>query len=223
MGRKRKIFAVLLIGIGLQILLGPLFGFFTIAALLLLLIGVMRLRSGRSMKQGYILAGIGLGLLLLDHLMIVLGITLISLGLFYVRANKAHRGQPYRLKQGFITNIRSDREPWMMESSSSWHVIGDIDCDLSLAMPDESETVLYFQGILGDLDFSIPEDYGVEIEAYLLFGQIGFEPNLYPSAERQQGLQNRLQWKSANYDTSTQKVKFVISYIAGDLNIRLSS
>lgn len=222
MGRKRKVFAVLLIGIGLQVLLGPLFGFFTIAALLLLLIGMMRLRSG-AMRQGYIFGGIGLGLLLLDHLMIVIGITLISLGWFYVRANKAHRGQPYRLKQGFITNVRYDREPWMMQSSSSWHAIGDIDCDLSLAIPDEAETVLYFQGILGDLDFSIPEDYGVEIEAYLLFGQIGFESNGYPVAERQQGIQNRLQWRSANYLTSTQKVKLVISYIAGDLNIRLFS
>ncbi|WP_411345256.1 cell wall-active antibiotics response protein LiaF [Paenibacillus sp. WLX1005] len=222
MNRKRDAAAVVLIGLGMLILLGPFFGFFTIVALLLLLIGVLGLRKGK-MKQGYICLSIGTGLLLLDHLALVLGIVLISLGWFYFRANKAHRGQKHHAKQNFINTSQHNRDPWLMQSSSSWHAIGDIDYDLSLAMAEDAETVLYFQGIIGDLDFTIPEEYGVEIEAHVLFGQIGFDPDRRSGVERRQGVLNRVQWTSANYGSSVQRVKLVVFYVAGDLNIRLSA
>ncbi|ANF98228.1 cell wall-active antibiotics response protein LiaF [Paenibacillus bovis] len=222
MSRKREAFAVMLIGIGMLVLLGPYVGFFTIVALLLLLIGVIALRHGK-MRKGYICLGTGAGLLLLDHLALVLGIGLISLGIFYVRANKAHGGQKHFSQQNFIKTVQYNRDPWMMRSTSSWHAIGDIDCDLSLAMAEEPDTVLYFHGLIGDLDFVIPEEYGVEIEAHLLFGQIGFNPEHPMGMERRQGVLNRVQWKSANYLNSAQRVKLVIFYVAGDLNIRLSA
>lgn len=222
MSRKREAFAVMLIGVGMLVLLGPYVGFFTIVALLLLLIGVTGLRHGK-MRRGYICLGTGAGLLLLDHLALVLGIGLISLGIFYVRANKAHRGQKHHSQQNFIKTLQHNRDPWMMRSISSWHAIGDIDCDLSLALAEEADTVLYFHGLIGDLDFVIPEEYGVEIEAHLLFGQIDFNPDDHAGMERRQGVLNRVQWKSANYMNSTQRVKLVIFYVAGDLNIRLSA
>ncbi len=222
MSRKREVFAVVLIGIGLLILLEPFVGFFTIVALLLLLIGVLRLRRGR-MRQGYICLASGIGILLLDHIMLLFGILLISLGWFYVRANKAHQGQKHRTQQGFVRTSQHNRDPWMLQSTSSWHVIGDIDYDLSLAIAEESETVLYFHGIIGDLDFTIPEEYGVEIEANVLFGQIGFDPDHRSGTQRRQGIWNQVQWKSENYLTSVQRVKLVVFYVAGDLNIRLSA
>ncbi|MNJ00048.1 hypothetical protein D3C73_1592820 [compost metagenome] len=73
-----------------------------------------------------------------------------------------------------------------------------------------------FQGIVGDIDLVVPEDYGVEIEAFVMFGQIEFEPN------RETGMLNKLYWKSPNYDNSDQKVKIIISYVIGDVDIRLT-
>jgi len=72
-----------------------------------------------------------------------------------------------------------------------------------------------FQGIVGDVDLVIPEDYGVEIEAFVLFGQIDF------SHDKETGMLNRLYWKSPNYETRDQKVKIIISYLVGDVDIRL--
>ncbi len=222
MTRKREAAAVVLISIGLLILLEPFVGFFTIVALVLLLIGVLGLRRGK-MRQGYICLASGIGLLLLDHIMLLFGIVLISLGWFYIRANKAHHGHKHRTQQNFVRTSQHNRDPWMLQSTSSWHVIGDIDYDLSLAIADESETVLYFQGIIGDLDFTIPEEYGVEIEANVLFGQIGFNSDYRTGTQRRQGIWNRVEWQSPNYGTSVQRVKLVVFYVAGDLNIRLSA
>ncbi|WP_322907386.1 cell wall-active antibiotics response protein LiaF [Paenibacillus campi] len=222
MSRKKEALAVVLIGLGLLILLEPFVGFFTIVALVLLLIGVLGLRRG-TMRQGYIFLASGIGLLLLDHIMLLFGIVMISLGWFYIRANKAHRGHKHRTQQGFVRTSQHNRDPWMLQSTSSWHVIGDIDYDLSLAMAEEAETVLYFHGIIGDLDFTIPEEYGVEIEAHVLFGQIGFDSDERSSVQRRQGIWNRVEWKSPNYHNSVQQVKLIIFYVAGDLNIRLSA
>ncbi|MOA67584.1 hypothetical protein D3C78_1948280 [compost metagenome] len=62
----------------------------------------------------------------------------------------------------------------------------------------------------------IPDDYGVEIEAFVMFGQIDFDPH------KETGIMNRLYWKSPNYDQREQKVKIIISYLIGDVDIRLT-
>ncbi|MNI75991.1 hypothetical protein D3C73_1321860 [compost metagenome] len=75
---------------------------------------------------------------------------------------------------------------------------------------------MLFQGIFGDMDIHLSEEYGVEIEAFVLFGSIEF------GTHRDTGMMNRLNWKSANYDTCEHKVKFNVSYLMGDLDVRVS-
>ncbi|MGV2787997.1 hypothetical protein GNF98_20405, partial [Clostridium perfringens] len=97
MDRNRWI-AVGLISLGFIMLFGRWFGFFTIVALLLMFAGVLQIRQGH-VKKGYILLGVGAVLLLLEHLMLIIGISLISLGIFYGKSKRAHTTTKYVQKQ----------------------------------------------------------------------------------------------------------------------------
>ncbi|OKP89600.1 hypothetical protein A3844_06385 [Paenibacillus helianthi] len=213
MDKRNRMLAIGLIGVGCLMIFGRWLGFFSIVALLFLLLGIYRTTSGK-VKQGYKLLGVGAVLLLLDHLLLVLGICLISLGMFFVKSRRIQRRGGFMQKQSFSSRFDWDLSPWVMSSLSAWHVLGEADIDLSLAMAEDRETVMLFQGIFGDTDIHLSEDYGVEIEAFVLFGSIEF------GSHRDAGMLNRLNWKSANYDSCEQKVKFNISYIMGDLDVR---
>lgn len=212
MDRNRWI-ALGCIAIGLLMIFGRWIGFFTIAALLLIALGVHYIRTG-NVRNGYMLLGVGAVLILLEHLMLIIAISLISLGIFYRKAQRAHGSQNYVQRQNFMSNFDWNTSPWVMRSLSVWHVIGEADVDLSLSMPEEKDTVLMFHGLLGDIDIAIPEEYGVEIEALVLFGSID------AGREKETGFMNRLKWRSPNYDYSEYKVKFIVSYLGGDVSIR---
>ncbi|MEK5239657.1 cell wall-active antibiotics response protein LiaF [Paenibacillus sp. FSL L8-0470] len=215
MDKRNRLIAIGLIGIGCLMIFGRWLGFFSIVALLLLLLGIYRTTSGR-VKQGYTLLGVGAVLLLLDHLLLVLGICLISLGMFFVKSKRMQKRGGFMQKQSFSSRFDWDLSPWVMRSLSAWHVMGEADVDLSLAMAEDKETIMLFQGIFGDMDVHLSEDYGVEIEAFVLFGSIEF------GSHRDTGMLNRLNWKSANYDISENKVKINVSYLMGDLDISMS-
>ncbi|CAM4497312.1 cell wall-active antibiotics response protein LiaF [Paenibacillus typhae] len=215
MDKRNRLIAIGLIGVGCLMIFGKWIGFFSVVALLFLLLGIYRTTSGK-VKQGYKLLGIGAVLLLLDHLLLVLGICLISLGVFYVKSKRLQQGKAFMQKQSFSSRFDWDLSPWVMRSLSAWHVLGEADVDLSLAIAEDKETIMLFQGIFGDMDIHLSDDYGVEIEAFVLFGSIEF------GSHRDTGMMNRLNWKSANYDTSSNKVKFSISYLMGDLDLTKS-
>jgi lia operon protein LiaF len=215
MDKRNRLIAIGLIGVGCMMIFGRWLGFFSIVALLFLFLGVYRTTSGK-VKQGYKLLGIGAILLLLDHLVLVLGICLISLGMFFTKSKRVQRKEGFMQKQNFSSRFDWDRSPWVMHSLSSWHILGEADLDLSLAMAEQKETVMLFQGIFGDMDIQLSDDYGIEIEAFVLFGSIEF------GNQRDTGMLNRLNWKSPNYESSEYKVKFSVSYLMGDLDVRLS-
>lgn len=214
MEKRNRLIAIGLIGFGCLMIFGRWIGFFSIVALFFLLLGAYRTTTGK-VKQGYTLLGIGAIMLLLDHLVLVLGICLVSLGMFLAKSKRMQRKAGFMQKQNFSSRFDLDRAPWVMHSLSAWHVLGEADLDLSLALAEDKETVLLFQGIFGDMDIQLADGYGVEIEAFVLFGSIDF------GSQRDTGMMNRLNWKSANYETSEYKVKFSISYLMGDLDVRL--
>ncbi|USB32587.1 cell wall-active antibiotics response protein LiaF [Paenibacillus sp. YPG26] len=216
MDKRKSFLAIMLIGFGLLLFFGQGINFLTIAALLFLVYGVHKIRQGEEIKTGYILLAVGSGLILLEHLMLVVAIILISLGLFYAKVKKMLPRGDHIQKQNFIAGVHWDRDPWVLRSISMWHVLGEHDIDLSLASVEEPENIMMLQGVVGDIDLVISEDYGVEIEAFVMFGQIEFGP------DKETGMVNRLNWRSPNYDLREKKVKIMISYLVGDIDIRLS-
>lgn len=215
MSRGKSLFAILAIGVGLMMLLGQFLSFFTIVALLLLIFGYYKHKSGDA-KKGRTLMWSGTAIIILDNLILVVGITLISLGVFYWKGRKVQPREGYIINQNFMSNYAWDQVPWTLRNTSIWHIIGEVDADLSLALPEEKETVIYLQGVMGDIDLSIPEDYGVEIEAFVLFGRQKF------GDDQKSGGLNRLVYQSPGYAGSEYKVKFVISYLIGDLDVKLT-
>ncbi|WP_059049406.1 cell wall-active antibiotics response protein LiaF [Paenibacillus senegalimassiliensis] len=216
MDKRKKFLAIGLIGLGVLLIFGNWLSFFTIVALAFIAYGIYKIRLGESVKQGYIFLAIGSGMILLDHFMLVVAVLMISLGFYYAKIRKTQPQGNYLQKQNITASIHWDRDPWTLRNTSMWHILGELDIDLSLAIVEGQQNVLMFQGIVGDVDLVIPEDYGVEIEAFVLFGQIDF------SQKKDTGMMNRLYWKSPNYELRDQKVKIIVSYLVGDVDIRLT-
>lgn len=216
MDKHKRFLAIGLIGLGVLMIFGKWLSFLTMVALFLIGYGIYKIRQGEETRTGYILLAVGGGLTLLDNFMLVVAIVMISLGLYYAKIRKSHPQGGLVQKQSITSSIHWDRDPWMLRNTSMWHVLGELDIDMSLAITEGSNHVLMFNGIVGDIDLAISEDYGVEIEAFILFGQIEF------GQDRETGMMNKLYWKSPNYEQRDQKVKIMISYLVGDVDIRLT-
>ncbi|GAB7388291.1 hypothetical protein BSNK01_21280 [Bacillaceae bacterium] len=212
MERKNRKLAILLIVIGLFLLFGRWISFLTIAALLFIFWGIRKLR-GNETKRGYLLLIAGGMIFLMDNFTLIIGIVLISLGLFYVKSQKVQQSGTIVHKPCLITSLKRNMEPWFLQDISLWHVIGDVDLDLSLAIPDHAESIIMLEGALGDVDIFIPEDIGVHIEAAVLLGQIKWND------EVETGVLKKRVWQSPHYPFSEYKVKLYISYLAGDISV----
>jgi lia operon protein LiaF len=206
--------ALVLIGAGLFLLLDHIIGFFPILAIVLILLGIHRLHS-RKERKGYILIGIGAVILFGDHITIVLSVVLISLGLFFIRSKQVHKDDTYIQKQKLVDSVRLGREPWILRNSSTWYIIGETYIDLSLAILEQKETTVILQGVVGDVDIKVPDDIGISVTSSVTFGQIQI------ANERETGVMNKLVWQSAGFEYSDHRVKLVLSYIVGDINIKV--
>lgn len=214
MNQRSRNTALLMIGAGLYLLIGNTIGFLTVTAILIVGLGIYQLRSGEA-RSGYILIGIGLVFLALNHLSIIIAVLLISFGYFLVRTKQLQQDPSSQQRYNFLASIRWNREPWVLHSMSIWSIVGEMNIDLSLAIIDEPETTLVFQGIVGDIDIIVPDDIGVRIDSTLIIGQtkIGYD--------QQDGLGTKMSWQSVNFDTAEHRVIITLSYLVGDINVKL--
>ncbi|MDQ0171923.1 cell wall-active antibiotics response protein LiaF [Paenibacillus tundrae] len=212
MNKKNQWLAVLIIVVGALMLLNQNMNFLTLAALILLTYGMIQVQKGVT-RKGYRCLGIGAALLLLDNLMIVFLIVLASLAFFYSKTKKIHLNENVMRRQNFMARFYWDQQPWRLQSMSLWHAMGEVNADLSLSIPEEKQTIVLLQGVMGNVRLTLPEDYGVEIEAFVLFGRVNL------NGEQDSGMMNKIIWRTPGYESSEHKAKFVISYIVGDLSI----
>lgn len=212
--KRNRNTALILIGTGLFLLLQHKLGFFGVLAALFILLGVNELRK-RPTKRGYVFVGLGAIMLLGDKLSFLVAIVLISLGYFYIKSKRLHRDETYYQKQSLVDSIRWGREPWVLRNVGIWHVIGEFHMDLSLAILEHKETTVIVQGLVGDVDIIVPEDIGISVTASATFGQINV------AREVESGLMNKLVWQSPNYHVSEHKVKLVVTYLVGDIDIKI--
>ncbi|MDR6554183.1 cell wall-active antibiotics response protein LiaF [Paenibacillus qinlingensis] len=206
--------ALVLIAVGVFLLLDHTVGFFPIVAVILILLGIHRVRS-RKERKGYVLMGIGAVILFGDHLTIVISVVLISLGLFFIRSKQAHKDDTYIQKQKIVDSVRLGREPWILRNTSTWYLVGETYMDLSLAILEQKETTVILQGVVGDIDIKVPDDIGVSVTASVMFGQ------LHIAEERETGVMNKVVWQSENYQYCDHRVKLVLSYIVGDIKVKV--
>lgn len=214
MDNRNRNTAIVLIAAGLFILIEHYISFFTIAALLFIALGIHRVRTSPD-KTGYVMLGVGGVLLFSGHFTFILSVVLISLGLFYMKSKQAHRDESYLQKQTILESFKRGKEPWELRNMSMWNVIGEMNMDLSLVILDQKETTVVVQGVFGDVDVIVPEFIGVSVNATALIGQID------AGAEKETGLVNKVVWRSPNYEASDQKVNLLVSYVIGDIKIKV--
>jgi lia operon protein LiaF len=206
--------AIMLIIAGVFFLTGNFIGFMTVSAIILIWIGIYKVRTDGDSK-GYIVLVIGVVLLLGNHLSIVVAVILISLGYFLIKSKKVHQDGEYVQNQTLIESIKWDREPWILKSMSRWSIIGEVRMDLTLAIQEEVESTIMLQGVIGDIDIIVPEDYGMTVEANVLVGRIEI------GDEKDSGMLNKRIWRSANYETCAHKLKLIVSYAVADIEVKI--
>jgi lia operon protein LiaF len=212
--------AIALIGAGLFLLLDHTIGFFPIVAGFLILIGIQRIRihPEHRDKLGYVLVIIGAIILLGNNFAFVVAVILIALGYFFLKSKqvqKEDQERDYVQKHKLIDSVRLGKEPWILKNSSMANVIGEINIDLSLAILEQRETTLIVQGVIGDIDIIVPEDIGISVTSSIVFGQIDV-------AERKEaGIMNKLHFTSANFESCEHRVKLIVSYLVGDVDIKI--
>ncbi|WP_172255368.1 cell wall-active antibiotics response protein LiaF [Saccharibacillus deserti] len=215
MKTQKRTWAIVLIAAGMLMLLGRWISPLSLVALLVLCYGIYTLRAGR-ISFGYKALAIGMGLLLLDHIVMLLGGLLLSVGIFYARARELHEGRPYGRRLEIASQLHREHEAWVPEPVSLWHLVGDLNCDFSLALPAEPDTVIHLQGVIGDADLTFPEEYGLELDVFLGYGKVSFD------GKGRSGMLNKFVWRSPGYELSEQKVRVVLAYAAGDVTIRMN-
>ncbi|BBI35179.1 cell wall-active antibiotics response protein LiaF [Cohnella abietis] len=204
--------AILFIIAGIYLALGNVMGYVTVNAILLLLIGIDRYRGDRS-RISIIVIVISILVLIINQFGLFSLLVLVSLGIYYFRSRPMGFGT-YVSKHKLLQNMRLDEHSWVLHSMSFWHAIGEIRMDMSLAVPEDKETTIILQGLVGDIDLNIPDDYGIEVEASVLVGQISFRQM------KEGGMLHRLSWRSPNYEECEQKLKLQLFYLVGDIKIR---
>jgi lia operon protein LiaF len=204
--------AMLFIAAGLYLALGGMAGYATVNAALLLFLGIQRFRWDRS-RLAVILIAVTTLVLIINQFAIFAIIVLLSLGFYYFRS-RPHLSGVHRSAHRLILNMRLDEHSWVLQPMSIWQAVGEIRLDLSLAIPEEKETTIVLQGLVGDVDLTIPEDYGLQVEASVLVGQIGFKQS------RDGGMLHRVSWRSPDYDQREYRVKLQLFYLVGDIKIR---
>mgnify|MGYP001209449155 FL=1 len=204
--------ALLFIVAGLYLALGGIAGYTTVNAILLLWLAIDRFRTDRS-RLALITIAVCALVLIVKQIGFVIVIVLVSLGIYYLKARPSGAGDGAR-RHRLLLNLRLDRQSWVLHPMSIWHAFGDIRMDLSLAIPEERETVIVLQGIVGNVDLIVPEDYGLDLEASTLLGQVGW------NRQTEGGFFHRVSWRSPDYDAKEQKVKLQLFYLVGNVRIR---
>ncbi|MFC5469987.1 cell wall-active antibiotics response protein LiaF [Cohnella suwonensis] len=204
--------AIVLIAAGLYLALGSVAGFASVNAALLIFLGVVRYRTDRS-RVSVIVIAISTLVLVVSQFALFAILVLISLGIYYFRARPPAFGTHVGKHRLFL-NMRLDEQSWVLQSMSFWHAIGEIRMDMSQAVPEDKETTIVLQGLVGDLELIVPDDYGIEVDASVLIGQVSFKQI------KEGGLFHRLSWKSPNYDQCETRLKLQLFYLVGDIKIK---
>ncbi|KIL36256.1 hypothetical protein SD71_08820 [Cohnella kolymensis] len=209
---RRPSNAILFIAAGFYLALGGLAGYTTVNAIVILLLGIDRYRFDRA-RLSVVLIAVSILVLLINQFALFAVVVLVSLGTYYFRSRPPAFGT-YVNKHRLLLNMRLDEQSWVLHSMSFWHALGEIRMDMSLAVPEDKETTIVLQGLVGDVDLIIPEDYGLQVEASVLVGQIGFKQS------KEGGMFHRLSWRSPDYDQREQRLKLQMFYLVGDIKIR---
>jgi lia operon protein LiaF len=205
--------AILIAAAALYLVLGFTAGFMTANAALVFALGIELFRRGRS-QVGIVLMAGGALVILIRHFALFFALVILAVAVFLVKARRAPPA-PGRIsgRHGFHLTMRREEHNWVLQSFSSWHLVGDVRLDLTRAVPEEPETIIVLQGLLGDVHLLVPEDWGLWIEASVPVGRIKWQ-----HASDDTGV-NRLVWRTPDYENKRFRLRLQLFYLVGDVKI----
>ena len=203
--------AILIAAAALYLVIGYTAGFITANAALVFALGVGLFRRGRSQRGIVLMAG-GALFILIRHFALFFALVVLAVAVFWLRTRRVPPGRiPGR--HGFHLAMRREEQNWVLQSFSSWHLFGDVRLDLTRAVPEEPETVIVLQGLLGDVHLLVPEDWGLWIEASVPVGRIKWQHALDDTGV------NRLVWRTPDYENKRFRLRLQLFYLVGDVKI----
>lgn len=83
-----------------------------------------------------------------------------------------------------------------------------------MALPEQEETTIVLYGLMGDVELYVPSEYGIMMDVFVGVGRIRL------NGEVDSGFLNKVQWQSPGYHQSRQRLKFVVAYLIGDVDMK---
>lgn len=193
--------------------LGKWVGYMTVTGLFLIVLAIHMIRKD-DRTVGFIMLVAGIVIAASEFFVVLL--ILFALLLVYYYSNTKSSEQHENIMQSFslVKSWQQTKEPWVLTDTRIRSLISEINIDLSLAINEKEITIFHLEGIIGDIDLVIPEDVGVSIEASVLLGEIKF------GQMKEEGAMNKMIWHTPNYDSAMSKVRLIISYAIGEVNVR---
>lgn len=214
MEKRNRNTAIFLIGAGSYLIFGSLVGYFTVTAILIVVLAMVKIRANEK-KLGYILLAVAVVMLLNDHFVAMVAAIFILLGLYYFRTQNSPNLDGFRKRQSLLESLKWDQKQWELHDTHISSVIGEIRMDFSLAVMGQKETTVMLQGVIGDVDLTIPEDIGIRVRSSIFIGETEID------GSKEAGMPNKTEWQSADYESSEYKINLDISYFVGDVKIRM--
>ncbi|MBE3554224.1 MAG: cell wall-active antibiotics response protein [Thermicanus sp.] len=197
----------------LYLLIQKTVGDVTLVALLFFLLGFYRFRTEKDIL-GYLLLGIGAFIFLTRHLTLIFFLLVLLFGINYYWSRRKFEKNTFVTRGSLLESLRWDKEAWTLESTHFKNLVGEYHIDLSLAFTDQDETEIIMEGLVGNVEIWVPEDYEVTIEAAILIGQVDM------AGRKEGGILNRIVWHSPQGEAGGKKVKFMMFFLFGSVEVK---
>ncbi len=128
--------------------------------------------------------------------------------------------EPIMMKKSLLQNVWFGKKQ-TPEDVYEWNDIniqggiGDTIIDLGNTVLPKGESVISIRNSIGNIEILVPYDLEVSIHHSVLVGSVGIFNQHEPRA-----INESLYYQTADYDTSSQKVKIITSMLVGDLEVK---
>ncbi|ADG06104.1 cell wall-active antibiotics response protein LiaF [Kyrpidia tusciae] len=213
MDRRRRNTALLFLACGLYLLLFRHVGLAEQLAILLLVLGILGLRKTSLRRLAGLLIVLGILLLIGWHLVPIASVVLLASWFWLHVPRRERRRIPYLYRRP-LHSVRLESRPWLLQDQGFLGAIGEYHIDFNLAVGEKPETFWMIQNLAAKVEIWLPEDAGAVVEASTLFGRVEVP------GRRDEGLINRVKWKSPFYEQSRYRFHFRIVLVMGDIEIK---
>lgn len=241
--RRKAIFGIIIILIGINILFHALH-FTTgslLAPLIFLALGIFFHKKNHSfLSISFFVFGIGIffdRLLGINFFGLIIAIIVFYYGFRLVRESKQSDSNeddkkrtttqteknershgsafvPEPFQRSWIGDIRYTGEAFELRDLTILSGIGDTRFDLTNAIIPEGETVIFVQSFIGQIDFFVPDDLALSIQASSLVGEVSI------FHETHSGVNNNVSIKSSDYKQQSRRVKLVLHTMVGEVKVK---